>query len=96
LEFVPEKVTMGMNESLTKPFSSEEVREALFRMVPSKAPGVDGFTAGVFQHHWNLVQHKIILAILEFLNGGELPVGLNDSSITLIPMVHNPQLISQY
>jgi hypothetical protein len=32
----------------------------------------------------------------DFLNGGELPVGLNDISITLIPKVHNPQKISQY
>jgi hypothetical protein len=33
---------------------------------------------------------------LDFLNGGELPVGLNDTSITLIPKVRNPQVISQY
>ncbi|XP_071685355.1 uncharacterized protein [Lolium perenne] len=46
LDFVPEKVTMGVNELLTNPFSSEEVREALFHMAPSKAPGVYGFTAG--------------------------------------------------
>jgi hypothetical protein len=35
-------------------------------------------------------------ALLDFLNGGELPVGLNDTSITLIPKVRNPQVISQY
>jgi hypothetical protein len=34
--------------------------------------------------------------VLDFLNGGELPVGLNDTSITLIPKVRNPQAISQY
>jgi hypothetical protein len=59
LDFVPEKVSMGMNELLTNPFSSEEVM-ALFQMAPSKAPRVDGFTAGFFQRHWNLVQHKIV------------------------------------
>jgi predicted RNA binding protein with dsRBD fold (UPF0201 family) len=95
LDFVPEKVSMGMNELLTNPFSSEEVM-ALFQMAPSKAPGVDGFTVGFFQRHWNLVQHKIVPAILEFLNGGDLPVGLNDTSITLIPKVRNPHQISQY
>ena len=35
-------------------------------------------------------------AVLSFLNGGELPVGLNDTAITLIPKVRNPQYISQY
>jgi hypothetical protein len=63
---------------------------------PSKAPGVDGFTAGFFQRHWGLLQQTIVPAILEFLNGGELPAGLNDTSITLIPKVRNPQAVSQY
>ena len=37
-----------MNAHLDKPFTAEEVRVALFQMAPSKAPGVDGFTAGFF------------------------------------------------
>ena len=36
------------------------------------------------------------MEILGFLNGGELPLGLNDTAITLIPKVRNPQRISQY
>lgn len=35
------------------------------------------------------------MAILDFLNGSELPTGLNDSTITLIPKVRNPQNITQ-
>ena len=34
--------------------------------------------------------------ILDFLNAGELPLGLNDTAITLIPKVRNPQKYSQY
>src|SRR3954470_1581141 len=34
--------------------------------------------------------------MLGFLNGGDLPLGLNDTSITLIPKVRHPQNISQY
>lgn len=37
-----------------------------------------------------------MLAILGFLNGGDLPVGFNDTSITLIPNLKNPQSITQY
>ena len=36
------------------------------------------------------------MAILDFLNGGELPSVLNDTAITLIPKVRNPQKISQF
>ena len=45
---VPRKVTPEMCDSLTRPFTEEEVETALFQMAPSKAPGVDGFNAGFF------------------------------------------------
>jgi hypothetical protein len=89
-------MTTDMNFLLDKPLGPEEVCDALFQMAPSEAPGVDGFSAGFFQRHWRLMQHEIVPAIFDFLNGGELPVGLNDTSITLIPEVRNPQSISQY
>jgi hypothetical protein len=38
----------------------------------------------------------VVLVVLDFLNGGELPVRLNDTSITLIPKVRHPQKIAQY
>ena len=55
LSHVPEHVTPAMNDALNKPFEPGEVRTALFQMFPSKAPGVDGFTAGLFQNHWKLI-----------------------------------------
>ena len=65
-------------------------------MAPSKAPGVDGFTAGFYQRHWDLLGGEVTNALLDFLNGGELASGLNDTSITIIPKVKHPQSISQY
>ena len=89
-------MTEDMNLELTKPYTAEEVRTDLFQMAPSKAPGVDGFTAGFYQRHWSLLGEAVTEAVLDFLNGGELPMGLNDTSITLIPKVRHPQSISQY
>jgi hypothetical protein len=48
LDFVQVRVTPEMNNSLDKPFEPGEVRDALFQMAPSKAPGVDGFTTDFF------------------------------------------------
>jgi hypothetical protein len=96
LDIVPTRVTTEMNLDLDKPYTAEEVKVALFQMAPSKAPGVDGFMAGFFQRHWALLHDDIVTAVLDFLNGGELPEGLNDTSITLIPKVKHPQRISQY
>lgn len=49
LHFVEERITQRMLEEMEEAFTVEEVRYALFQMHPSKAPGVDGYTAGFFQ-----------------------------------------------
>jgi hypothetical protein len=77
-------------------FTEEEVKRALFQMHPSKAPGVHGFTAGFYQRHWNLVGPELCGVVLGFLNGGEMPEEINDTAITLIPKVRNPQSIKKY
>ncbi|KAK9998700.1 hypothetical protein SO802_018303 [Lithocarpus litseifolius] len=42
LNTVPTKLTNDMQEVLSRPYSNEEVRAALFQMGPTKAPGLDG------------------------------------------------------
>jgi hypothetical protein len=96
LHFVQERVNDDMRSFLDRPFTEEEVRTALFQMHPSKAPGVDGLTAGFFQRHWELVKPVVVPAVLQFLSGGDLPDDLNDTAIVLIPKVRNPQSIKQY
>jgi hypothetical protein len=60
-------------------------------MGPSKAPGADGFTAGFFQKHWALVRDSVLAAVMDFLNGGDMPEVINHTIIVLIPKVANPQ-----
>lgn len=48
LDCVPPRITPTMNAQLTRPVSAEEVRCALFQMLPSKSPGPDGMIAFFF------------------------------------------------
>lgn len=90
LALVLGKVTPEMNLDLTKPYTEEEVKQALFMMGPDKSPGPNGFTAGFYQTHWDLVGPSVTQAVLNFLNGGTLPDGINHTTIVLIPKIKNP------
>jgi hypothetical protein len=96
VSFVPRKVTDFQNEFLSSPFIEREIKTALFMMKPNKAPGPDGFTAGFYQKHWNLLGNVICQAILNFLNGGEMPSVVKSTILVLIPKVKNPQELSQF
>ena len=39
LEAVPQKINQNINDELCKPYTDEEIQDALFQMGPTKAPG---------------------------------------------------------
>ena len=52
---VTARLPSNMVSFLSKDFSIEEIRTALFQMNPSKAPGFDGFPTDFFQRFWDIV-----------------------------------------
>lgn len=89
LNMIDKRLTESMIESLLKPFSQEQVVAALASMHPCKSPGPDGCPALFYKQHWATVGDDICRVVLEFLNDGVLPHGLNHTNVVLIPKVPN-------
>lgn len=73
LELFMEKVSMEMNELLTKPFNIEEVSDALFQIGPLKVSGPYGFPARLFQRNWEMLKNDVVKAVLRFFEDGLMP-----------------------
>ena len=95
LDAVESRVTDDMREFLSTQFTAEEVQVALFQMGPTKAPGPNGMNALFYQKFWHIVGDSIVLAVLDFLNNGNMLPNINHTNIVVIPKVQNPESMSE-
>ncbi|XP_060974717.1 uncharacterized protein LOC115696753 [Cannabis sativa] len=64
-------------------------------MHPDKSPGPDGMTPGFYQRCWSIVGSDIINLVRSFMRTGDLPQGLNDTNLVLIPKVKSPSSMNE-
>ena len=91
-----EKITDDMLEVMSKLYSSEEVKVALFQMGPTKAPGPDGMNALFYQKFWHIVGNEVTEAVLQFLHTGHMVSDINYTHIVLIPKVKKPEKMADF
>ncbi|KAK5826340.1 hypothetical protein PVK06_021258 [Gossypium arboreum] len=84
------------NQDLLRPYSVEELKEALFAMGPTKTLGEDGFPALFYQNCWHIIREDVTKFCLQILNEGMDFQKINATQIILIPKIDNPTTMMDF
>ncbi|XP_023633512.1 uncharacterized protein LOC111829070 [Capsella rubella] len=96
LRAVPVSITEEINLSLTRDFSRDEVKRALFSLNPEKTPGPDGLTALFYQRFWDIVGDDLVKLAQDFHSTGSFDESLNATNICLIPKTDRPRSMKEF
>lgn len=96
LQHIQPKVTISMNQQLTKPVSEQEILKALSQMNVDKTPGPDGLNAGFYKYHWEVVKSGVVNFIQWFFQTGYLNPEINHTYICLVPKVESPTQVKDF
>ncbi|OMO73242.1 reverse transcriptase [Corchorus capsularis] len=83
-------------DMLTAAPTNGEIKKALFGMKPLKAPGPDGLHPTFFQKFWSTVGDSVCRDIKLIFHCAVIPQDWNNTLISLIPKVNNPETINQF
>lgn len=86
----------GDSEWLERPFSEDEIKEAVWECDGNKSPGPDGFSLDFFKRNWEVVKGDVGKFVADFFEKARLTKACTFSFIALIPKVKNTQLLTKF
>ena len=81
---------------LVAEISDKEIKQAMWSIPGSKAPGPDGYNSTFFKRSWDIVGKDVCDAIRDFFTHGKLLKEVNCTKLTLIPKVQYPHHVSEF
>jgi len=79
-----------------RPFTLEEVKQAVWDCDSFKSPGPDGINFGFLKQFWTELKDDFMRFFVEFHRNGKLTKGVNSTFIALIPKVDSPQRLEDF
>ncbi|KAK9072611.1 hypothetical protein SSX86_009046 [Deinandra increscens subsp. villosa] len=81
---------------ISRQFSLEEIKLAIWESSGDKSPGPDGFNFKFLKRFWDLLKEDL-KKLLEFFHAtGSFSIGCNSSFITLIPKIADPLSLDDF
>lgn len=93
---LPQRLSISILETISRPFTDEDIQQVFFSMPKNKAPGPDGFPSEFFTGNWDTVGRDAIDAVQEFFSSGTLLQQWNTTILTLIPKKKNANRIADF
>lgn len=90
LSYIPPLISEADNASLLRPVELCEIREAVWRLDPDSAAGVDGFSGRFYQCCWDIIQADLRQAVQEFFLGVPVPRSVSSTLMVLLPKKLSP------
>jgi hypothetical protein len=84
------------NDSLSAPFTSEEIELVVKESDGNKSPGPDGFNFNFLKDSWDLLKGEVRILFDQFHGNCSLPKSFLSYFVTLIPKVESPFGLSDY
>lgn len=94
LDQIPKVVTPENNAFLMRPISRAEIKKVVDDLGALKAPGPYGLNGLFYQKHWEVVQEDVCNVVTNFFLQGIFPSEINETVVSLIPKIPNPESIS--
>ena len=90
------QLSMAEAGSLIRPFTVDEVKQAVWDCDSYKSSGPDGINFGFIKQFWTTLKEDFMRFITEFHRNGRLTKGINATFIALIPKVSSPQRLNDF
>lgn len=90
------RLSVADGDLLIRPFSVEEIRQAVWDCEGDKSPGPDGFSMIFYRNHWDIIKDDLIRVFTEFHINGRLARGCNSSYIALIPKKEGASILNHF
>ncbi|GJZ35731.1 RNA-directed DNA polymerase, eukaryota, reverse transcriptase zinc-binding domain protein [Tanacetum coccineum] len=90
------KLTSEEALKMMRPISDSEIKNAMFEIKDSKAPGPDGYTSRFYKLAWSIVRTEVSQAVREFFLTGKLLGEVNATLISLVPKIPTSNKVSDF